>query len=626
MYSKKAINKAILDQTKLCNYLVPSPRMLPEGHSPECQRMEMKERRLKSEPAKAKINRRISGMLVPRDKASLFRKSHGYLTPTELESWQRKFSVPEETVPCLRARREAWKQDQKDFMMAVDGAEDTEAVGPEFDLSNYILWQDQEQTRPMLSQSATCRMLTDTLKLIRSGGGGMLQSDFLQIDGGAFEVVPSPVRHNKAVEEIDDDDVVIIEPTDDNLAFGAKEVEAAESEDEEWPSFLNEDEAGDRRCLIAVRDPPTDSQVKLKLPPPGSIRGFDFRAAWEKLCLESGCRQRPQHPNMKLFGNFTLPVSPEVHQKCTTKGLTGITPPPPPPVGRGEEEASIDVIVSPPSSPVYFSQHTKVRKTSTPAATTASSASKRPRIGSSCRKERIPFEEDCALLLDDSSFDIVENSYRDETAPGTIGKLEVAQIPPPPRDGVENPLLARQNLYTATQLASMLNGSAEIGNPETAAHKKSTQDVFGGCSEDDEEVFLLALEQAESGGSKKKEEEEEEKVEFKRPNSTPLHIHTPGGGGREGKFAAATTNTFNSCVSEKGAPREGYHSASSSSLGVSPNQVYTLSFFLNGLSSCRVEIHGLEFPPFLASRNLLLPLRALFSRIRSGGGGGRMRC
>lgn len=41
MYSKNSINKAIVEKSKLSNYLSPSPRMVPKGLEPQCHRMSM---------------------------------------------------------------------------------------------------------------------------------------------------------------------------------------------------------------------------------------------------------------------------------------------------------------------------------------------------------------------------------------------------------------------------------------------------------------------------------------------------------------------------------------------------------------------------------------------------------
>jgi hypothetical protein len=142
MYTKNAINKAIMEKGKLTSYLTKAPRMIPPHLTPTCYKMCMQVGKFVNSKSTTKTvvgpenNRRISGMF--REQGTSFRQSSGFLSNSELDYWRANFYVEEETIPSVKKRTERWNKRKKK-----EDDNDEQAIGREYNLSEWMLWQDE---------------------------------------------------------------------------------------------------------------------------------------------------------------------------------------------------------------------------------------------------------------------------------------------------------------------------------------------------------------------------------------------------------------------------------------------------------------------------------------------------
>lgn len=83
------------------------------------------------------------------------------MNPAELADWQTNFYVPEEQVPLLPPRREAWAEER--------GTSEPSLLGAKLDLGEWSIWQDEVQPRRFVSRSRTSEVFSEVLDLTKRG-------------------------------------------------------------------------------------------------------------------------------------------------------------------------------------------------------------------------------------------------------------------------------------------------------------------------------------------------------------------------------------------------------------------------------------------------------------------------
>ena len=173
MYSKKSINKAILEKHKLVNFLTLSPRMVPKGIDPVCHKMVMKvgtfvsAKSGKSNLAPEK-NKKITSMMKKGvDKVTSYRKSCGYLTDAEYGEFAKMYPDTDNlfaNVPKIAERKELWAWTKSDILENIIEQNEGKVIENAFTLADWNLWQNSIDARFLVSQSSKSKILCEILR------------------------------------------------------------------------------------------------------------------------------------------------------------------------------------------------------------------------------------------------------------------------------------------------------------------------------------------------------------------------------------------------------------------------------------------------------------------------------
>eukprot|EP00095_Tigriopus_kingsejongensis_P003009 maker-scaffold170_size291898-snap-gene-0.16 protein:Tk03009 transcript:maker-scaffold170_size291898-snap-gene-0.16-mRNA-1 annotation:"hypothetical protein LOTGIDRAFT_127429" len=577
MYSKNAINKAILEKHKLSAFLAPSPRMIPRGINPICHKMSMIVRTFQStKPSKrsfsdANSSSRIDQMLDG-GRAGSFRRQSGFLTPAELQIWQEKYHVPEETVPVLRGRAELWA-----------GVEPTPSIGREFDLSEWLLWQDRKNTRFHVGQSTTSRMLSNTLAFIaqdldfschdaemklwledESSEGGKARSRapnakrpcpkerrpnlvldmFKRQEKDEEEVVEGPLAAFIAHDEVDEAEV--FEIVDDHLLNDDMEI-GLDEDDYKWREFFGElYKSLPRPPKVPLPPDITDIRLQIALLSQSAIDSFDFGQCSNQVATIRKERSilinpTPVPTHAEPDDSASLPVSPIFKSRGTQ---------------RNHSPATADGSAQ------------NWERSATPSFFAETPISRPPKQLLAKHPESDIHEDSLNALFQDSSIDVVSSSEvfhcsqptELEPPPGRVSRNgEVEKEGPITRSDSmskdehrdmemvfddwdanlaggnqprENPAHHNQSLYSVSQLTDMLNQSGE-GNMRKFEFKP---DIMGNTSEKDlfhmegdvDDSFLANLDMGDTCSQATPEKDyTAEAIHFKVPNPCGTKCSTP---------------------------------------------------------------------------------------------------
>ena len=210
MYSKKTINKAILEKHKLVNFLTLAPRMVPKGIDPVCHKMVMKVGTyIGAKSGKSAIapdkNKKITSMMKTTDKTSTYRKSCGFLTDAEYQEYNQMYPDSESlfaNIPKMPKRQELWAWSKAEILESILKQDHVqEDQSNEYRLSDWNLWQASDQPRCMISQSRKSRIFCEILSREKLPDVSMIDEQIVpEVD---LEPIVPEVNHESIETEIE---------------------------------------------------------------------------------------------------------------------------------------------------------------------------------------------------------------------------------------------------------------------------------------------------------------------------------------------------------------------------------------------------------------------------------------
>ena len=368
IYSKNSIKKALLDKTRLTRYLSVAPRMVPKGLTPTRHLMELKPQSMftgkKAGPKSKKIiNSNSDNTNTLKDqqgsnvtkhfKSISYSEMNGFLGQSDLDYWTSNYKLNEEdatNVPRLVKHQETWCRSRMDMLNEIrheqEQLNEKKSNQTKIDLSEWILWQDDQQKRHFVSQSSTSKLFKNILHEIKNIDGDSIHNHIMQIDDNLSQTnehdninykrcrdmdknknnreiftEDKPINDQKEIYEhpevhIDPMDSMLEQEDDGNekcsgddeleeshshktptrvLDVAESQVDQGEDKDAKfWQKWFPSDQAITK---IKIKKPPSVQYMLRNIPDKHLLESFDIKASWNRAAsdfnkgIEEGLKQ-----------------------------------------------------------------------------------------------------------------------------------------------------------------------------------------------------------------------------------------------------------------------------------------------------------------------------------------------